>query len=103
MYQIILQGMKPECIDGFPEGTERSCTGAIHLLPHIPKRVTDAEYKHIREKFSHLTIRAQEIPGSVKVEKQTPGVSPQTTEENSPSTDIGQPSGDPERKKRRGR
>jgi len=44
---VIYQGQQPECIEGFPDDTERSCVGALHLLSRRPKEITDDEYAYI--------------------------------------------------------
>ena len=41
-------GQSPECIEGFPEDTERSKEGALYLRPGQTKQLTDDEYAYIK-------------------------------------------------------
>ena len=54
MKRVKYTGKSPEYLDGFPEKCERSCKGAIHLLPNALRDITDDELKYIRKKY-HFT------------------------------------------------
>lgn len=42
------QGPKPETVEGFPDDSERSCEGALHLLPRRPREITEDEFAWIK-------------------------------------------------------
>ena len=69
MKRVKYTGKSPEYLDGFPEKCERSCKGAIHLLPNALKDITEDEYKHIRKKYPKLklTVVPKEKPAVARL------------------------------------
>ena len=56
MKTVKYSGNTPQYIDGFPKNCERSCKGAIHLLPNALRKITDDEYAYIKKEYSDLRI-----------------------------------------------
>lgn len=48
MKLVKYQGKCPECVEGYPEDTERSAKGATHLRPDSALELTDDEYAYIK-------------------------------------------------------
>lgn len=53
MKKVTYYGLNPASFEGFPEGCERSCKGALFFSPNQQKLVSDAEYKHILSAYPH--------------------------------------------------
>ena len=51
---IVYHGDSPVQVEGFPKECARSCEGALHIHPGKHKTVTDAEYKHLCEKYAWM-------------------------------------------------
>jgi hypothetical protein len=67
MMRVKYTGKTPEYPDGFPEKCERSCKGAIHLLPQRQLDITEDELKFIRKKYPKLKL--VEVPKEKPVAK----------------------------------
>jgi hypothetical protein len=62
-------GKSPEYLDSFPKDCERSCKGAIHLLPNTLRDISDDEYNYIKKKYPKmkLTVVPTQKPAVKKV------------------------------------
>jgi hypothetical protein len=45
--KVTYYGLNPASFEGFPEGCERSCDGALFFSPNQQKLITDGEYEHV--------------------------------------------------------
>ena len=54
-FLIHYRGDSPVCVEGFKEGCQRSCTGALHLTPKNHRTVTEDELKHIKDKYAWVS------------------------------------------------
>lgn len=48
MKLVKYQGRLPDCVEGFPEGCERSSEGALHFHTGKTADLTDDEFAHIK-------------------------------------------------------
>ena len=47
-------GDHPVYIEGFSKECERSCRGALHVLPKKVMTITNDEYAHIKKNYSYV-------------------------------------------------
>ena len=51
---IVYYGDAPVYAEGFCKDCDRSCKGALHILPRKKMEVTDGEYEHLVKKYPHV-------------------------------------------------
>ena len=51
---VLYFGDGPVYIEGFSKECERSCKGALHLLPKKNTSITKDEYEHIKKCYKHI-------------------------------------------------
>jgi hypothetical protein len=72
----------PAHVEDFPEGSARSCSGALHLLPGSYRLVTEDEAKHLLQKFG--AARLDVITGPPAGTAPAPPAPPATEEAPTP-------------------
>lgn len=58
---IAYYGDTPVCVEGFPEGCERSCEGALHIRPRTPHTVTGGEFGHMQKAYGWMMSKVRII------------------------------------------
>lgn len=65
MIKVQFLGLSPECIEGFPNGKERTFEGSLHLKPNQIYDISKLEFEYIKSKRKDLKFHEFKLGSKV--------------------------------------